>query len=225
MNKYLSIIPCRAGSKGLINKNILPINDKPLYMYTVEQAIHSTERCLISTDIMSILDKPFPPKVDIIKRKKSLSCDNTPLHFVLNDIFNNIDLKEYIVILLQVTSPLRTIEDINNAIEMYETKNYSMVMSVTENDSKILKYGLVEDNIYRPIYNTSSVFMNRQDLPKVYCPNGAIYIFSVKDYLTFKHYPISKIGAYSMPKSRSIDIDTKKDFDFISKIIIKNSNT
>ena len=72
----------------------------------------------------------------------------------------------------------------------YEKNKYSMVMSVTEKESKILKYGLVENNIYYPIHNSGSVFMNRQDLPKVYSPNGAIYIFSVKDYLISNYYPL-----------------------------------
>ena len=54
---------------------------------------------------------------------------------------------------------------------MYETNKYSMVMSVKEEDSKILKYGFLEDDSYKPIHNIASVFMNRQDLPKIYRPN------------------------------------------------------
>ena len=224
MNKYISIIPIRAGSKGLVDKNILTINQKPLYMYTVEQAIKSTEKCFISTDIASIFDQDFPSQVQVVRRKKELAGDTITLDLVLTDIFNDVNLEEYIVILLQVTSPLRSIQDITNAIKMYEKNKYSMVMSVTEKESKILKYGLVENNIYYPIHNSGSVFMNRQDLPKVYSPNGAIYIFSVKDYLISNYYPLSRIGAYFMPKSRSIDVDTQKDFDFISKIMLENIN-
>ena len=219
MNKYISIIPIRAGSKGLIDKNILPINQKPLYMYTVEQAIQSTEKSFISTDISSIFDQDFPSKVQLVRRKKELAGDNITLDLVLNDIFNDFNLEEYIVILLQVTSPLRTTQDITNAKKMYETNNYSMVMSITEKDSTILKYGFLKDDFYEPIHNPTSVFMNRQNLPKVYSPNGAVYIFSVKDYLINHYYPISKIGAYKMPISRSIDIDSQDDFNLVSQII------
>ena len=80
----------------------------------------------------------------------------------------------------------------------------------------------MKDNIYEPIHDNSSVFMNRQDLPKVYSPNGAIYIFSVKDYLMNNYYPTSKIGVYEMPKSRSIDIDNEEDFEFVTQVISKN---
>ncbi len=219
MNKYISIIPIRAGSKGLISKNTLDIMGKPLYMYTLEQSLNHTERSIISTDIESIFLKEFHPNVQIVKRNKELAADNSPLSDVLTDLFKSYDLKDYIALLLQATSPLRSDEDINNAIKMYDSNKYSMVMSIVQKDSKILKYGLVNDNIYEPIHENSSVFMNRQDLPKVYSPNGAIYIFSIKDYLISNKYPTSKIGAYLMPQSRSIDIDSQEDFDIVSKII------
>ena len=65
--------------------------------------------------------------------------------------------------------------------------------------------------------------MNRQDLPKVYSPNGAIYIFSIKDYLINNTYPSSNIGAYMMPESRSIDIDSQRDFDMVSQLILDDN--
>ena len=222
MKKYISIIPIRAGSKGLISKNSLPINGKPLYMYTLEQALRHTERSIISTDIDSVLLKEFSEKVQIVRRSKYLAEDNTPLSDVLTDLFESFEFGEYIAVLLQATSPLRSDEDIDNAIKMYESNQYSMVMSIEAKDSKILKYGLIKDDIYKPIQDDSSVFMNRQDLPKVYGPNGAIYIFSIKDYLINNIYPTSKIGAYIMPESRSIDIDCERDFEIVSKIIMNN---
>ena len=223
MKKYISIIPIRAGSKGLISKNSLPIQGKPLYMYTLEQALKHTEKTIISTDIDSIFLKEFPENVKLVRRGKHLATDNTPLGDVLTDLFKSFELGEYIAVLLQATSPLRNDQDIRNAIGMYETNQYSMVMSIVEKDSKILKYGLMKDNIYEPIYDNASVFQNRQELPKVYSPNGAIYIFSIKDYLVNNTYPISNIGAYLMPESRSIDIDTQKDFDIVSKIIMNKN--
>ena len=222
MKKYISIIPIRSGSKGLISKNTLDIMGQPLYMYTLEQALNHTDLSIISTDIESIFLKEFPSNVKIVRRKKHLAKDNTPLSDVLTDLFKSCGLEDYIAVLLQATSPLRNDEDINNAIKMYESNKYSMVMSIVEKDSKILKYGLMKDNIYEPIHDNSSVFMNRQDLPKVYSPNGAIYIFSVKDYLMNNYYPTSKIGVYEMPKSRSIDIDNEEDFEFVTQVISKN---
>ena len=223
MKKYISIIPIRAGSKGLISKNSLPIQGKPLYMFTLEQALKHTEKTIITTDIDSIFLKEFPENVKIVRRDKKLATDNTPLDDVLTDLFKSLEIEEYIAVLLQATSPLRNDEDIYNAIKMYESNKYSMVMSIVEKDSKILKYGLVKDKIYEPIHHNSSVFMNRQDLPKVYSPNGAIYIFSIKDYLINNQYPTSRIGAFLMPESRSIDIDCQRDFDIVSRRIMDNT--
>ena len=138
MKKYISIIPIRAGSKGLISKNTLEIMGKPLYMYTLEQALNHTDQSIISTDIESIFLKEFPSNVKIVRRKKHLAKDNTPLSDVLTDLFKSYGLEDYIAVLLQATSPLRNDEDINNAIKMYESNKYSMVMSIVEKDSKIL---------------------------------------------------------------------------------------
>ena len=137
---------------------------------------------------------------------------------VLYDLFLKSNLNDYDAVLLQATSPLRSDQDIINAINLYKTKKYSLVISVKATETNVLKYGIKENNLFKPL-NEEYLFKNRQELPKVISPNGAIYIFSIKEFLKYKNFPSKKIGFYEMPLERSIDIDTIADFRKVSKVM------
>ena len=222
MNKYVSIIPLRAGSKGLKEKNIKILHGNPLYSYTVKQGLRTTNRVIVSTDIPSVLSTKFSSKVKVLSRNRKLAQDNTPMLDVLVDLFNKEPLENYIAIILQVTSPLRKDSDIINAINIYESGNYSMIMSVTQANQSALKYGFLKDNQFIPILDKESIFKNRQSLPNVYRPNGAIYIFSIKDFMRKLNYPDRKIGVYQMSENHSIDIDTEEDFNYVEQLFFTN---
>ena len=81
------------------------------------------------------------------------------------------------IVLLQCTSPLRAIEDIRAGVDRFESGDVDLVMSVTEADRSVLKYGTVTDGRFRALVDPAHPFMNRQALPPVYKPNGAVYVF------------------------------------------------
>ena len=220
MKKYISIVPVRAGSKGIKLKNIKELKGKPLFLYSVEQSLRITKNCLISTDIKQILNTRFNSNVFVQERKHELARDKTLMRDVLIDIFQSNELDEYHCILLQATSPLRSDQDIFNAIDIYENNNYKLVLSISQKDSTILKYGFLSGNNFQPIDSSKSLFTNRQDLPKVYSPNGAIYIFSVSEFVEAADFPTKSIGAYLMPNDRSLDIDSPEDFIEAEKYLI-----
>tara|TARA_Y100000739_G_C20599682_1_gene462259 strand:+ start:1455 stop:2129 length:675 start_codon:yes stop_codon:yes gene_type:complete len=218
MNNLISIIPLRDGSKGLKNKNTAIIDGEPLYHRTLKQALRLTHKCIINTDIKEVLSQDFGSNVQIYKRDKKYAQDNSEMKEVLIDLFSNINLKDKIIILLQATSPLRSDIDIKKAIEIYNSGNFSIVMSVKNVDPKVLKYGYQVNNEFIPI-NKKFTFSNRQSLPNIYAPNGAIYIFSVNDFLKNNSLPNNNIGFYEMPYERSIDIDKKEDLFEVNKLI------
>ena len=77
MNNFISLVPIRAGSKGLKNKNIAKIQGIPLYLRTVNQALRITEKCIINTDINSILKKKdFDKNIVLFKRDKKFAQDD-----------------------------------------------------------------------------------------------------------------------------------------------------
>ena len=224
MENFVSVVPIRAGSKGLKNKNIAKIQGIPLYLRTVNQALRITEKCIINTDIDSVLRKKnFDKNVVLFKRDKKLAEDDTHMNLVLKDLFFKKNLINKFIILLQATSPLRKDEDIKNAINVFNKGEYSMVMSVRKVESNFLKYGYENNDKFIPIAE-KFMYKNRQSLPKVLAPNGAIYIFAVNEFLKKNKLPESNIGYYEMPAERSIDIDKKEDLNKIRRIIRKNIN-
>ena len=224
MNNFISLVPIRAGSKGLKNKNILKIQGTPLYLRTVNQALRITEKCIINTDINSILRKKnFNKNIVVFERDKKLADDNIHINLVLKDLFLKINLINEVIILLQATSPLRKDEDIKNAINIFKNGEHSMVMSVRRVESDFLKYGYENNERFTPIAK-KYLYKNRQSLPKVFAPNGAIYIFSVKEFLKKNKLPENNIGFYEMPYERSIDIDKKEDLNKIRRIIRSDKN-
>lgn len=220
--KYVSFIPLRAGSKGLPNKNILKLRDKELYLYTVEQALRTTEKCFISTDIESILLKEFHNNVEVFKRPLELAGDHILMKEVILHFLKTISLNDLNIILLQATSPLRMDQDIENCKELFNKGDYSMVMSISSKDKVSSKFGFVSGEKFLP-FSEKFLFKNRQQIPNVYGPNGAIYIFKARDFLHKKTFPGDEIGAYFMPTERSLDIDNLEDFQSVEKILMEKN--
>ena len=218
MNNYISIVPIRAGSKGFKNKNLAQIKGEPLYLRAVNQGLRVTKKCIVNTDIEEVLNKKFQSNIILYKRDQKYSQDTTPMDEVLKDQFLHLNLKDHTIILLQATSPLRSDKDISKAIKIYETGKYSLVMSVKKVNSGVLKYGYSHNNEFIP-FNGKYLFSNRQNLPNVYSPNGAIYIFSVNEFLKKNCFPYKKIGFYQMTSENSIDIDKKEDLIEVNKLI------
>ena len=119
-----------------------------------------------------------------------------------------IDISEFIV--LQPTSPLRTVNDIDAAIELFREKNADSVISYTEEIHPMSWHKFLDEDL-RFIDIFDEKMANRQELQKSYYPNGAIYIFKQEIILQGKWYT-DKSFAYLMPRLRSVDIDTIDDF-------------
>jgi CMP-N,N'-diacetyllegionaminic acid synthase len=227
--KFAAIITARGGSKRLPKKNILELAGKPLIAWTIEAA----KKCSKIEDIIVTTDSDEIEKIAIefgarvpFKRPDELSNDTATSFDVVKHCLDYLNEKEdkqveYLV-LLQPTSPLRSNEDINKAIELLELKNAAAVVSVcpTEHSplwSNTLDNSLSLDNFLRDEVKNS----RSQDLPTYYRLNGAIYVCKVEDFLKEKSFFLSKNSfAYEMSTECSVDIDTQLDFlvaDFLLK--------
>ena len=224
----LAIIPARGGSKGLPGKNIKPLCGKPLIAYTIEAALKSQyiKQVIVSTDNYDIkkIAEEYNAMVPFLRPKylatdKSLAIDNyidiiTKLDTIENPINN--------FIVLQPTSPLRTSNDIDNAIKLFKEKDADSVISYTENTHPVYWNKIINDDL-----SFSNIFddkiANRQDFRKTYIPNGAIYIFKT-ELIKRKLYYSKKSFAYIMDRISSIDIDNLEDFEYAEFIICKTKN-
>lgn len=222
-SEIVAVVPVRAGSKGLPNKNIMQFNGLPLYMRSVHQALRMTKKVLISTDIEEII-KTKPPKGCLVdKRPKHLAKDDVKMSSVMSHIIKKYDLKNKIILLLQATSPLRSDQDIISAIELFKSKNYDLVFTVKEQKREVLKYGIIKNNSYFSLSQSKFLFENRQSLPKVYGHNGAVYIFNAHEFLKNNDFPNDNIGTVIMSSERSIDIDNINNFREAENIAIKSN--
>lgn len=226
LHSWTAIIPLRAGSKGLPNKNILPLNGKPLYLYTVDAALNAgANRIIISTDISNILHANHIDKINCVARPPHLCGDTVDMATVLLDLIVSQSLKGTIV-LLQATSPLRSAESIQKGLHLFNSQTYNLIMGVTHAKPEVLKWGLIDDNHFLPISKPEYCFTNRQHLPEIVRPNGALYVFNADWFVNnggFIGNNLPKIGALLMDEQSSLDIDNIADFLACEQALLKQS--
>jgi len=223
--RILSIIPARGGSKGLPRKNILSLAGKPLVAWTIEASLDSKyiTKTIVSSDDDEILDVSKKCGASVIKRPSDLASDSATSESVVSHALSVLQSRgeEFdIIALLQPTSPLRTSLDIDKAFEMMLQNRSNSVISIFEIDNKVLKsLKPNSDGYIEGVFNNQYPFMRRQDLPKVYMPNGAIYIINTNIFERLGSFMTDQTLGYVMSAEMSLDIDTKTDFQNVEKII------
>lgn len=219
----LAVITARGGSKGVPRKNIREIAGKPLIAWTIEEAKRSKhiDRLILSSEDAEIIDvaKKWGCEVPF-SRPAELSKDETPgIEPVLHAIDNLPDLYDYVV-LLQPTSPLRKAEDIDGCIALCETRRAPLCVSVTEPEkSPYWMYTLDAAGHMHPVITHSEALWRRQDLPKVYALNGAVYVSDCRWLRQTRSFVTGETVAYLMPKDRSLDIDTEMDLRYCELLL------
>jgi N-acylneuraminate cytidylyltransferase len=139
------------------------------------------------------------------------------------ELIRRYQLHESTIVLLQPTSPLRRDEDISKCIKTFKNNTFDLVFTVSSQDRAVLKSGFVRGNKFIPIAEPDFTFMNRQDLPKLFRPNGAVYVFNGGWFEKNNGFTSSNVGVVEMPKENSLDIDNQEDFDRVAQIYKKHS--
>jgi CMP-N,N'-diacetyllegionaminic acid synthase len=226
--KSLAIIPARGGSKGLPRKNVLPLNGKPLIQYTIEaaRAVFDDSDICVSTDDLEIvevvrnlgLELPFI-RPDILAEDHSTTQD-VIIHAL--EFYKNKGVDYDSIVLLQPTSPLRKANHIVEALSLYNA-DIDMVVSVKETDSNPY-YVLFEEN-HEGYLQKSKVgdFTRRQDCPKVWEYNGALYIVNKISLLKKPIYSFDKVVKFVMDAKSSVDIDNEIDLK-IAEYLMKRDD-
>ena len=212
--KILAFIPARSGSKRLLNKNKLLINNVPLFMYSVNVAHNSkyVDKIIVSSDSKEILD--IAHKNGCIKNKlrpKELSSDYARIIDVMLYEIKVNNLSDFdAIVLLQPTFPFRSVEDLNNAIEKYFDSEESLITVVKVSEQPVFMRYIVDNKLKKIICDTSDI--RSQDFKNVYKIIGSIYINNIHEINT-NTILNENIIPYELDKKYDIDIDTKEDFD------------
>lgn len=224
--KKIAIIPARSGSKGLPNKNILMLGNKPLIAYTIEAALKSNEfeRVIVSTDSLEYKYIAEKFGAEVFMRSEELSNDKASSFVVIEDVLNKIETTIDYFVLLQVTSPFRNENHIKESIELFEKSisEYDFLISMQKSDKSSSLIKPIYDNGTLEEYNIDYSNYSRQKYDE-YHPNGAIFIGKVKEYLEQKHFFGKRSKAYFMNKEDSIDIDDSLDFEIAITILTKKN--
>lgn len=226
------LIPARGGSKGVRKKNIKPINDKPLIDWTIKEAKKSKyiSDIYVSSEDDEILSISKQFGAEIVKRDEKLALDTTSTMDVVIDFIEqlkkqNIQFKH--LLLLQCTSPLRTISHIDEAIELYlnNLNTYDSLISIVEQEEHPYLSREIDNNgTLRDFMEfDKSIYYRRQDYPKVYHINGAIYMAKVETLMDEKTFETKRTYGYTMDKVSSIDIDDELDFE-VAEYLLRNLN-
>lgn len=225
--KIVCVIPARGGSKGLPGKNIKKLLGKPLIAYSIEQARGSKyiDKVIVSTDSKRIagLARRLGAQVPFL-RPSRLAGDKSSTIDVLLHAIEWLEKREKftfdILVLLHVTSPLRSVEDIDRSIELLFKKNTGNVFSVTE-AHKNPYFNMVEFNKSGKVsLIKKGSYTNRQGAPKAFDINCSIYVWW-KDVLKISKSLFSGMTRiYLMPKERSFDIDDYIDFKIVEMLLI-----
>ncbi len=225
----LTIIPARCGSKEILKKNIMDVCGKPLLYYTVAPALELLKKKLsshviVSTDCEEIAGIAREIGADVpFLRPDELSSDTAPsIAYVLHalehfekkgDLFDA-------VLILQPTSPLRTFQDMHDSIELFRTRQKDSLISVYK-EKKITDLIIYrEDNgIAIPLNEKHNKGIRRQDQSQIFIRNGAIYMAKTEYVKKTGRLVGNRPLLYEMPESRSINIDTVDDLQFVRRVL------
>ena len=225
MNNILVVIPARGGSKGLPGKNIKDLCGKPLIAYSIDvaRAITTDDNICVSTDDVQIkhvvegygLSVPFIRPAELAT--DTATTNDALLHAI--DYYEKKGKVYDIILLLQPTSPLRKVEEVKDAINLYRN-DIDMVVSVTKSHAPAVLCNENKNGYIELIYNQKAA--GRQLLTTLYEFNGAIYVINVNSLKSKGLGGFNKRIKYEMPKESSIDIDDIYDFYLVESIIRNN---
>jgi len=207
-------IPARGGSKGVKNKNRLLISKKPLVEHSIESAkkIKYIDKIFISTDDDAIKKIALKNNVIVINRKKELGTDSTNILDVFKHMIDEIQIRDFIIIIFFPTAPIRDTKQISKAFRLYD-ENTDCVISVVK--SKIRPAWLfVEENGCLKFWKKGKPEPNRQQQKENYYYLTGTAIITSSEFLRKQRHVFvgGKIKGFVVDEINGTDIDTKLDF-------------
>lgn len=226
--KILAIIPARGGSKGLPGKNIKTLLGKPLIGWTIEQALASKyiDEIFVSTDSLEIakISTLFGVNVPELRPAELASDTASSSSFIVYTIQKlKKEGKSFdYIILLEPTSPLREVFDIDNSlVQLISNFDVESLVGVSKVESSHPAFTVkIENGILKPFLNELKA-IRRQDISDLYFFEGTVYISKIDSFLERESFYHENTMPYIVPKWKSFEIDDIEDW-FIIESLLKN---
>jgi N-acylneuraminate cytidylyltransferase/CMP-N,N'-diacetyllegionaminic acid synthase len=217
--KILGIVPARGGSKGLPGKNLKPLGGTPLIVHAIRTAQSSgcLDRVIVSTDdsVIARIAKEAGGEVPWM-RPPELATDTALVEDVLAHALHRLQQEGYssdAVMLLQPTSPFRTVQTIQEAARLYRQHSGESVISVSPaRDHPYWCKRIAADGTLEPWDKNVEGPKRRQELPAAYALNGVIYVASASLVLETRSLYSPRPKALLISESEAVDIDTPEDW-------------
>ena len=223
----ICLIPARSGSKGIKNKNIRSLGQKPLLAWSIEIAKHTPElhNVYVTTDGSKIAEVARNYNVEVIERPPNLATDKSPIvrtvkHAISNLTNKNISMDN--IVLLEPTCPFRSRKDIQACLQTLN-QGYDSCATFAPSETPPSRLWTLDEETPKPLLEGSNPWLPRQSLGKAYKLNGACYAFKTRKLIKHSQANLlfGKIGSVVMPAERSIDIDTPMDLEF-ARTMLRN---
>ncbi len=230
--KNIAVIPARSGSKGLPDKNIKPVNGKPLLAYTIEAALESGcfDTVHVSTDSERYAEIARRYGADVpFLRSAALATDTASTWDAVREVlarYDELSKRFDTMMLMQPTTPLRTGEDVKEAYALFQKKQAKSVIAVCEVDHSPLWCDTIPDSGSMKGFGRKDLaWVNRQDLRPYYRVNGAIYLLSVNGINIPPDDEIYEDNCYAlfMDRKKSVDVDSEDDLALVEFLLARRA--
>ena len=231
MSNIVAIIPARSKSKGVPDKNIIPLNGIPLISYSIQAAKLSTliDKVIVSTDSLEYAEiaKKYGADVPFIRPEKYARDDSNDIEFLMHFLeYSQENYKEIpdIIVHLRPTSPLRNPQVIDNAISLFLDNNYTALRSCHEMTQSLYKTFELDNNLLKCIgdkddFNIEKTNKHRQSYKSTYDANG--YVDILRSKLIIDEGIMHGDRVCGFVTDQIFEIDNKNDLDFLEYIISK----
>ncbi len=223
----VGLIPARKGSKGVPNKNLRLVSGKPLIVHAIECGLQNEviDHLIVSTDSKKIAAVARDSGAEVpFMRPKELATDEAPMLPVIEHAIIETE-KHYAeqvdcLILIDPTAPLRSINDLTGAFELFRSGDCDAVVSGSvARRNPYFNMVQKKSTYYTLVNNSSQMIGRRQDAPEVFDLNTIVFIYTRAAVMEQKSRIPEKTLLYEIPVDRAIDLDTELDFIFLDFIL------
>jgi CMP-N,N'-diacetyllegionaminic acid synthase len=224
--RVIAVIPARGGSKSVPQKNIRPLGGKSLITWSIEvaKATPGVDRVIVSTDSDEISRVARSSGAEIYRRPTHLATDEALVIDALRDLIARLkEEKETaaVMVLLEPTCPFRSVADVQGCLEML-AGGMDSVATFKEAELNPHRAWRIEGGIPQVFITGAVPWLPRQQLPKAFQLNGAVYVFRIEKLPESSNSLLfGRSGAVLMPAERSVDIDNEIDFMVAEELLKK----